>query len=122
MRFAPKIITPRLVKRVRFALDTRGIVAQDSCICMVPSSATEPGHEKLRKQLAAVLGSRVSTEHVLKYCLAFLNSDLAQERLVTGRRPTPKGFYAVTEEYLREIPIPPPRSKRTTAAILGHVT
>jgi hypothetical protein len=26
-------------------------------------------------------------------------------------RPTPKGFYAITEELLREIPIPPPQKK-----------
>ena len=58
---------------------------------------------------------------MLKYCLAFLNGDDANERLWAGRRPTPKGFYPVTEDYLREILIPMPE-KRSANAILELVT
>jgi hypothetical protein len=54
--------------------------------------------------------------------LAFLNSAYAQKRLTYGHRPTPKGFYAVTEALLREIPIPPPSSKKTTTTVLELVS
>ena len=57
----------------------------------------------------------------MKYCLAFLNSAYAQQRLVTGHRPTPKGFYAVTKQYLEEIPIPPP-AKTKAKQIVDLVT
>ena len=63
----------------------------------------------------------VSLEDVLKYCLAFLNSDYAQNRFVTGHRPTPKGSYTMSEAVLREIPIPPPDA-RTAATIINLVT
>jgi hypothetical protein len=75
----------------------------------------------LQKQLSEVVGKQVNEEDVLRYCLAFLNSKYAQERLTTGRRPTPKGAYAVTEEYLGEIPIPPPPKNQTTVKILDLV-
>ncbi len=118
----PKILTPRLTREVRFALDTKGVVPQDSCICLVPTDNTKRGWQTLRKQLAQALGRRyVQDSSVLKYCLAFLNSAYAQERLVTGRRPTPMGSYAVTERYLREIPIPPPLGKKTVATIMDLV-
>jgi hypothetical protein len=47
-----------------------------------------------------------------------MNSNYAQERLVTGHRPTPKGSYAITEAFLREIPIPTPSNKRRVTAII----
>lgn len=117
----PKIITPRLSKEVRFALDKQGIVPQDSCIGMLPTQKTERGYRRLREQLAAATGKRATLEDVLKYCLAFLNSDYAQHRFVTGRRPTPKGSYTMTEAALREIPIPPPGAQ-TASEILRLVT
>ena len=49
-----------------------------------------------------------TVEDVLRYCLAILNSEYAQHRLAIGHRPAPKGFYAITEGFLKEIPIPPP--------------
>src|SRR2546423_7376560 len=104
----PKIIAPRLSKEVRFALDARGIVPQDSCIGMMPTKKTDRDYRRLREQLAAATGKRASLEDVLKYCLAFLNSDYAQHRFVTGHRPRPGEVYAMTEAVLREIPIPPP--------------
>jgi len=69
-----------------------------------------------------VLGSSVSLEEVLKYCLAFLNSEFAQTQLIARQRPTPKGFYAVTEKSLRSIPVPSPRERKRTKAIIDHVT
>jgi hypothetical protein len=115
----PKILSPRLTKQVRFALDVEGIIPQDSCICLVPTKKTHPAWDKLCDQLAKVLGRPVVDEKALKYCLAFLNSAYAQERLVTGHRPRPGEVYAMTESVLREIPIPPP--DKSAAAILGLV-
>lgn len=117
-----KLITPRLTKQVRFALDTHGIIPQDSCISMFPTAKTEQGYRRLHKQIGDLLGERVTLVEVLKYCLAFLNSSYAQERLVTGHLPTPKGFYAISDKYLHEIPIPPPPDKQQTRTILDLVT
>jgi hypothetical protein len=36
----PKIVSPRLTKEVRFALDAIGIVPQDSCVCMIATGKT----------------------------------------------------------------------------------
>jgi len=117
-----RIVSPTLIKRVRFSLDVAGYLSDHACLYLQPTSRTRVGYSQLRDQLARVLGWRVSREDVLKYCLAFLNSAYAQKHLVTGHRPTPKGFYAVTEEYLREIPIPPPPNKKAAKAILDLVT
>jgi hypothetical protein len=117
-----KIITPRLSKEVRFALDTQRIIPQDSCICMTPTPKTERGYRNLRHQLTNTLGWSATLADVLKYCLGFLNSNYAQDCLVTGHLPTPKGFFAISDKYLHEIPIPPPSDKKSTAAILDLVT
>ena len=116
-----KIITPRLAKEIRFFLDTNGTVPQDSCICLVPTKKTRGKFEILRRALAKVLGRRVSVIDVLKYCLAFLNSPYSQERFTTGHRPRPGEVYAVTVDFLKEIPIPPPRGKGRTENILNSV-
>jgi len=116
-----KIIAPRLSKEVRFALDARGIVPQDSCIAMMPTKKTDRDYRRLHEQLTAATRKRAMLEDVLKYCLAFLNSDYAQHRFVTGRRPTPKGSYAMSEAVLREIPIAPPDTQ-TATTILNLVT
>lgn len=119
-----KIVTPRLFRKekVRFALDMRGIIPQDSCICLRSKSKTGRDYSLLHKQLSDVLGSSISREVVLKYCLAFLNSKFAQTQLIAGQRPTPKGFYSITEKSLCRVPIPPPREKNTTKTIIDHVT
>jgi hypothetical protein len=109
-----RLLSPTLVKTVRFSLDTAGYLSDHACLFLQPSRDTQPRYLELRRQLATALRcEEVSLEDVLKYCLAFLNSDYAQQRLTTGHRPTPKGFYAVTEEFLREIPIPPPGRVRS---------
>jgi hypothetical protein len=119
-----KIITARLFRKgeARFALDRLGIIPQDSCICLSPTSKTAKNFSLLRDQLANVLGRGVCREEVLKYCLAFFNSGFAETQLIEGQRPTPKGFYAITEKNLRRIIIPPPCESGTTAAIIDHVT
>jgi len=76
---------------------------------------------RIPKAMEKTLGSNVSKRDLLRYCLAFLNSSYAQDRLITGHRPTPKGSYTITEEYLKEIPIPAPTNKSTVKAIIGLV-
>jgi len=117
-----RIVSPSLIKEVRFALDTTGYLSDHACLYLQPTSKTTKCFMVLRKQLSRCLGKRASREDVLKYCLAFLNGDYSQDRLVTGHLPTPKGFYAVTEDYLREIPIPPPKDNKLARTIVDLVT
>jgi hypothetical protein len=98
------IVSPTLAREVRFALDTEGFLADHACQYLLPSKKTAKVREQLRQALSKVLGRDVSILEVLKYCLAFLNSPFAQEALVS-RRPTPKGSYQISEEFLKEIPI-----------------
>jgi hypothetical protein len=117
-----RIVSPTLVRHVRFSLDTVGYLSDHACLFIQPTAKSQQHFLQLQKQLSNTADRRVVVDDVLKYCLAFLNSSFAQERLVTGHRPTPKGFYAVTRAFLREIPIPPPPGKKTTAKILDLVT
>jgi hypothetical protein len=57
----------------------------------------------------------------MRLVLGFLNSNYAQQRLVTGHRPTPKGSYAITEAFMKEIPIPVPSNKKLVKKIIGLV-
>src|ERR1035437_4064872 len=68
-----------------------------------------------------VAGSRLTEKELLQYCIAFMNSTYAQQRLVTGHRPTPKGSFAITEAYMREVPIPAASSKKTVKRIIELV-
>ncbi|MGD0899335.1 MAG: N-6 DNA methylase [Thermoguttaceae bacterium] len=116
-----RILSPRLLKAVRFSLDDIGYLSDDACLYLQPTSSTSVEYMDLRRKLREAVARDVSLEDVLKYCLAFLNSERANERLLSGRRPTPKGFYQVTEACLREVPIPMP-AKRTAKRILELVT
>lgn len=116
-----RIVSPTLLRRVRFSLDTEGYLSDHACLFLQPTAKTRARFLKFRGQLADVLGGHVSLESTLKYCLAFLNSNEAQERLVRGQRPTPKGSYAVTEAALRRLPIPPPGKKKGVKSIIDLV-
>ena len=116
-----RIVSPTLVKKVRFSLDNHGYLSDHACLYLQPTAKTNPGYADLRNRLGKATGKQISPSAVLKYCLAFLNSDYANERLWAGRRPTPKGSYQVAEDYLREIPIPMPE-KRSADSILDLVT
>jgi hypothetical protein len=72
---------------------------------LLPTAKTFKKREQLLKSLSQILGSKATELEVLYYCLAFLNSPYAQEALVSGRRPTPKGSYQISEDYLKEIPV-----------------
>lgn len=118
-----RIVSPSLVRAdgLRFALDSEGFLSDHACQYLFPTKKTARRFEEFRKVLSETLGRPVSTLDVLRYCLAFLNSMYAHERLVSGRRPTPKGSYQISEEYLREIPIVPTRSRAQADAILQAV-
>lgn len=114
-----RILAPTLVKpnELRFALDTSGYLSDHACLYIQPTRKTGHLWRTLCSKLTQVLGHESDDGDALKYCLAFLNSDYAQMRLLTGHLPTPKGFYAITEEFLKEIPVPPPQSPSATAIV-----
>lgn len=116
-----RIVSPTLMKHLRFSLDTIGYLSDHACLYLQPTLKTDRSYRSLREQLAAATGKRATLEDVLKYCLAFLNSDYAQHRFVTGHRPRPGEVYAMTESVLREIPIAPPDA-HTAVTILKLVT
>ncbi len=117
----PKIISPRLTPRVRFALDEEGIGIQDSCISLAVSDNTRETYNAFRAQLAKVLGREVKAVTAFRYLLAFMNSSYAQELLTTGRRPTPKGHYQIDDLFLGELSIPVCRAKRELQDVLDAV-
>ena len=116
-----RIISPRLAREPRFALDTEGFLADDACQYLLPTDNTFKAREQLRESLSQVLGHDASELEVLYYCLGFLNSPYAQEALVSGRRPTPKGSYQISEEYLKEIPVVLPSRRKEVEDILACV-
>lgn len=48
-------------------------------------------------------------------------SSLSLQQICIGRRPTPKDSYAITEAYMKEIPIPAPSDKKTVMQIIDMV-
>jgi len=116
-----RILSPTLIRQVRFVLDTKGYLSDHACLMIQPTEKTKRAWEKFVEEMQVVVGEQLSKKELLQYCLAFLNSRYAQERLVTGHRPTPKGFYTITEAYLKEIPIPKPSDRRTAKQIIRVV-
>jgi hypothetical protein len=117
----PKIISPRLTPRVRFALDQEGIGIQDSCICLAVSDNTRDAFSDFRKHLGKLLGREIRTVTVFRYLLAFLNSSYAQELLTTGHRPRPGDVFQISDEFLQELSIPVCRTRRELQALLQAV-
>jgi hypothetical protein len=116
-----RIISPSLAREVRFALDTEGFLADHACQYLLATDKTFKRREELRQGLSQVLGREANDMDVLCYCLAFMNSPYAQETLVSGRRPTPKGSYQISEEYLKEIPVALPSTPEQAKEILSYV-
>ena len=117
----PRILSPTLIRKVRFVLDAVGYLSDHACLMLQPTKKTGKTWEGFVKAMKSVVGASLSNEHLLQYCLAFLNSRYAQDRLVAGHRPTPKGSYAITEAFLKEVPIPAPSDKRTVRMIIELV-
>lgn len=117
----PRILSPSLVRTIRFVFDGVGYLSDHACLMIQPTAKRAKAWEKFSDEMRQVMGESMSKKGLLQYCLAFMNSEYAQERLVTGHRPTPKGSYQITESFLREIPIPKPISRATVKRILGAV-
>ena len=113
-----RILSPRLIRRARFALDTTGHLSDDACLFLQPTSKTQRGWGSLAKQMKACLGRDATRTELLTYCLCFLNSTVATKSLTEGRQPTPKGSYQITEQSLKEVPIAPPVGKKAVLEML----
>jgi hypothetical protein len=117
----PKLISPRLTHDLRFALDTKGIVPQDSCVALVQTEEKRFAWNRFRQQVASALARELSTADALKIILAFLNSDSSNQLLRRGRKPTPKGSYAVTDDLLAEVLVPPLKHRKHIEDLLSAV-
>jgi type I restriction-modification system DNA methylase subunit len=116
-----RILSPTLIRQVRFVLDDLGYLSDHACLMIQPTKKTKQAWEAFEQRMNNGRGTALTKKELLQYCLAFLNSTYAQERLVTGHRPTPKGSYAITEAYMKEIPIPVPTSKTKVNKIIELV-
>jgi hypothetical protein len=117
----PKIISPRLTPKVRFALDQKGIGIQDSCLCLAVSENTKDAFDEFRKRLSKLLDHDVKAVTVFRYLLAFLNSVYAQELLTTGHRPRPGDVFQISDEFIEELSVPVCKTKRELQKLLEAV-
>jgi len=117
----PRILTPTLVREVRFVVDESGYLSDHACLMIQPTKKTARAWEELEKKMQTAMGRNPTMKDLLQYCIAFLNANYSQDRLLKGHRPTPKGSYAITEAFLREIPIPAPTDARITTTIIKLV-
>lgn len=117
----PRILSPTLIREVRFVVDDIGYLSDHACLMIQPTKKKQRAWKEFQGKMSDVMGKKLTEKELLQYCLAFMNSSYAQQRLVTGHRPTPKGSYAITEAYLKEIPIPAPSDKKLVKKIIGLV-
>jgi len=117
----PRILSPSLVRTVRFVFDGTGYLSDHACLMIQPTAKRAKAWDKFSDEMKELMGESMSKKELLQYCLAFMNSEYAQDRLVSGHRPTPKGSYQITESFLREIPIPKPTSRKSVRSILKLV-
>jgi type I restriction-modification system DNA methylase subunit len=117
----PRILSPTLIREVRFVVDSAGYLSDHACLIIQPTEKTKQAWAEFKTKMNKVCGEELTQKELLQYCIAFLNSTYAQQRLVTGHRPTPKGSFAITEAYMREVPIPAASSKRTVKKIISLV-
>ncbi|MFZ0663977.1 MAG: N-6 DNA methylase [Acidobacteriaceae bacterium] len=113
-----KILSPRLIRAARFALDTKGHLSDDACLFLQPTDKTHRAWKDFAEQMDSCLGREATRTELLTYCLCFLNSTVATKALTEGRQPTPKGSYQVTEQSLREVPIAPPTGREFVTEML----
>jgi len=103
----PKIVCTRMMETNRFALDTRGFLALDSCMVIVPKARSKEMKEAVQK-VSRALGENDDNKvrvMFLKYLLGILNSSIT-ELLMKLSVPFLQGrYYQVSENFLSEIPI-----------------
>jgi len=117
----PRIISPTLIRRVRFVFDKTGYLSDHACLMIQATANKARAWDKFASEIKKVVGETLPQKELLQYCLAFMNSSYAQERLVAGHRPTPKGSYAITESFMKEIPIPTPSDKKVAKTLIKLV-
>jgi hypothetical protein len=104
--YKPKIVSPRLTKTARFALDTYGYLPRDSVVAIIPKRNS---FDELKDALSKVLGRKAIEEEVLMYILAFLNSKFTEQLLSEKVSKKRGGYIIVNEELLKSICIPIPQ-------------
>src|SRR5208282_5973409 len=117
----PRILSPTLIRKVRFVVDDTGYLSDHACLMIQPTKKTQRAWQDFEQKMNKAAGTKLTEKELLQYCLAFMNSAYAQKQLVTGHRPTPKGSYNITEAYMKEIPIPVPSDKKTVKKIIDLV-
>ncbi len=115
-----RILSPRLTRKVCFSIDSRGFLADDACQYLIPSAKLSKPREELRLALSRVMERPILENELLQYCLAFLNSHFAQQALAR-RKPTPKGSYQISKQYLSELPVVLPTNREDAETILDTV-
>jgi len=116
----PKIVSPRLTKVARFALDTYGYLPRDSVVALIPKQVS---FGKLKDALSKVLGREVTEEEVLMYILTFLNSKHV-DQLLSERVSKKRGDYVTIDEKLLQsicIPIPAESQREIVEKLLDLV-
>jgi len=116
----PRLVSPSLIRDVRFALDDKGLLSDHAAIFLVVTKETAKAHADLRRRLASATGTPESDEDVQLYVLACLNSEYALEVLKRGRNPTPKGYYPVNESFLDEVMVDGSPKPEVARAALEH--
>ena len=116
----PRLVSPSLIRDIRFALDTKGFLSDDAAIFLVVTKDTGKAHAELRRKLASATGTPESDEDVQLYLLAQLNSDYALEVMKRGRNPTPKGYYPVNESFLDEVMVDGAPTPLVARAAIEH--
>ena len=115
-----RLVSPSLTRSVRFSLDLEGFLADHACLFLLLTEPTRAKREAVRQALSRILDRPVQDADLLRYCLAFANSSVAEQALLR-RRPTPKGYYQVSEAFLAEIPVAVPQNAEDAEMILGLV-
>jgi|ECHhosMinimDraft_1075155.scaffolds.fasta_scaffold01135_5 hypothetical protein len=116
----PKIVSPRLTKVAKFALDTYGYLPRDSIVAVIPK---RDSFSKLKDALREVLGREVTEEEVLMYLLAILNSK-SVNRLLSEKVSKKRGDYVIINEELLQsicVPIPAENHKKIVEKLLDLV-
>jgi hypothetical protein len=115
----PRIVSPSLIRGApRFALDSVGYLSDHALIFLVRTPATTRKFEELRANLSHVLGTTSPDEDVFRYLLSQLNSAEAMADIKSGRNPTAKGSYQLSEKALGDIRIVlKPSAKQATDCI-----
>ena len=117
---ANRLLSPTLAKEVRFSFDDEGFLADHACLFLLPTANTSNARNELSDALERVVNRELTAVELLQYCLAFLNSVFAKQTL-ERRRPTPKGSYQISEQFLTGIPVALPATPEEFEIILGIV-